>query len=229
VLGVAGVEGNGQRDLAETLVGLKRQTKGEVRVLGVDVSNLHPDEIAGLGVGFVPEDRHSALVLDLSIKENLVLRQLDRKRFAVHGLINQQGITRHAREVIAKFAVAGGRPNVPARNLSGGNQQKVILARELHRRPQVLVAAQPTRGLDIAATAYVRDLIREQRDRGAAVLFISSDLDELFELSDKIAVILQGQILGIVPVSDANREEIGLMMAGESPALPAPVCERTMA
>jgi ABC-type uncharacterized transport system ATPase subunit len=216
VLGIAGVEGNGQRDLAEILVGLKRQAKGQVWVLGTDISGLHTDEIAALGVGFVPEDRHSALILDLSIKENLVLRRLDRLRFVRRGLIDQEAITQHAREVIARFAVAGGRPNTLARILSGGNQQKVILARELQRDPKLLVAAQPTRGLDIAATAYVRSLILAHRDRGAAVVFISSDLDELFEVSDRLAVLLQGQIVGVVPAQEAQREEIGLMMAGEA-------------
>jgi ABC-type uncharacterized transport system ATPase subunit len=214
-VGIAGVEGNGQGALAEALVGLRGAERGGVRVLGSDIAGLEPDEVAALGVGFVPDDRHDGLVLDMSVAENLVLRGSDRARFSRRRLLDNAAIRAHGRTLIERFSVAARDPGQPARTLSGGNQQKVILARELSREPRVVVAAQPTRGLDIAATAFVHQQLHDARGRGAAIVYISSDLDEILDVADRVAVIVGGRIVGVLDAGEDARERIGLLMAGD--------------
>jgi simple sugar transport system ATP-binding protein len=162
-------------------------------------------------VGRIPEDRHEGVVGELTVAENLALEHLD--EFVDHGMLDSQKILRNAEKLIGEYQIKAS-PTDRARTLSGGNMQKVILARVLSRNPQVVIASQPTRGLDVGATEYVRARLLEQRDRGAAVLLVSEDLDEVVALSDRIAVIYEGQIVGILPARDATVAKLGLMMSG---------------
>ncbi len=211
ILGIAGVGGNGQRELAEVLSGLRTPTEGRIRVEGADMTGATPAELNAAGVGRIPEDRHKGIVGDLSVAENMALEELP--RFVRKGRLDRQAITAHAQRLIEQFQIKA-RPTDRARTLSGGNMQKVLLARVLSRNPKVVIAPQPTRGLDIGATDYVRSQLLAQRERGAGVLLISEDLDEILALSDRIAVIYEGEIVGILPAHEADIETLGLMMAG---------------
>lgn len=219
---IAGVEGNGQRELAETLVGLRRPASGRADILGTDVSRLSPRAVTALGVAFVPEDRHDGLVLDLSVRENLVLHQDDRARFRRRWMLDQRALHEHSESIISRFGVMGAAPGTVARHLSGGNQQKLILGRELHRGPRVLIASQATRGLDVGATAHIHRLLRERRAEGTAILYISSDLDEILELADRVGVMAHRRIVAVLERAKTTREEVGFLMAGvEEPAMTA--------
>jgi ABC-type uncharacterized transport system ATPase subunit len=211
ILGIAGVEGNGQGELAEALLGLRKVAHGRISICGSDVRHSNVD----LGVGFIPEDRQGAgLVMGLTVEENLILRRHNRQGLTRWGFFKRASVRHFAHELMREFDVAVSHGSILVTQLSGGNQQKVILARELRGNPRVIVASQPTRGLDIAATLFIHKVLRQHRDRGAAVLFISADLDEILEMSDRIAVLYSGQIVGLMAVAQANRQEIGLMMAG---------------
>jgi simple sugar transport system ATP-binding protein len=211
VLGIAGVAGNGQAELAEVVSGLRRPQKGQVLFDGRDLSRAGPAEVAAAGIGRIPEDRHVGVIGDLSVAENLALEHLG--EYTRNGLLDRAKIELHARRLIAEYSIKA-RPFTLARTLSGGNMQKVILARVLDRRPKLVVAAEPSRGLDVAASEYVRDKLLEQRSHGAAVLLISEDLDEVLALSDRVAVLSSGQIVGTLPAAAATAEQLGLMMAG---------------
>jgi simple sugar transport system ATP-binding protein len=211
ILGIAGVGGNGQKELAEALCGVRQPTSGNVHMDGQDVTGATPAELWTAGMGRIPEDRHAGVVGELSVAENLALEHLS--EFTTGGVLDQQHIQRHAEELIEQFQIKA-RPTDRARSLSGGNMQKLILARVLSREPRVVIAPQPTRGLDVGATEYVRNQLLQQRARGAAVLLISEDLDEILALADRIAVIYEGEIVGILPASDADVERLGLMMSG---------------
>jgi simple sugar transport system ATP-binding protein len=213
VLGIAGVAGNGQAELAEVISGLRHPQQGQVGFDGRDLSVAGPAEVAAAGIGRIPEDRHVGVVGDLSVAENLALEHLG--EYTRNGLLNRAKIEAHARRLIAEYSIKAG-PFTLARTLSGGTMQKVILARVLDRRPKLVVAAEPTRGLDVGASEYVRSKLLEQRSHGAAVLLISEDLDEVLALSDRIAVLFSGQIIGTVPAASATAEQLGLMMAGRS-------------
>jgi simple sugar transport system ATP-binding protein len=163
------------------------------------------------GVGRIPEDRHDSVVGELSVAQNMALEHLE--GFTRNGMLDHRLIRRHAEKLIAQYEIKAS-PGDRIRTLSGGNMQKVILARVLEQNPKVLVVAQPTRGLDVGATEYVRGKLLEQRDKGAAILLISEDLDEILELSDRIAVIYEGEIMGILPASEADVEHLGLLMSG---------------
>ncbi len=215
VLGVAGVAGNGQAELAEVISGMRRLQAGQVLLGGRDLAGAGAAEVAEAGVGRIPEDRHTGVVGDLSVADNLALEHLH--EFTRRGLLDRAAIQSQARLLIAEYNIKA-LPSSPARTLSGGNMQKVILARVLSRRPKLVVASEPTRGLDVGATEYVRGKLLEQRARGAAVLLISEDLDEILALSDRIAVIFAGQIIGAVPAAAATAEQLGLMMAGREVA-----------
>ncbi len=217
ILGVAGVEGNGQRELTEVLAGLRKPAKGTVQICETDIKNRDHSEVIDLGMGFIPEDRQGAgLIMGFSVEENLVLRRQDRQRLMRKGFLERRKVQRFAEALISQFEIATPSSKTPLRQLSGGNQQKVILARELHRPTQVVLASQPTRGLDVAAAAYVREIIRRHRDAGAAVLFISTDLDEILQISDRIAVLFEGRFVAVLPASEADRVTVGLMMAGQA-------------
>lgn len=211
ILGIAGVSGNGQSELSQTLSGMIKPTSGKILVDGADLSRADPAQMAAAQVGCIPEDRHAGLVSELNVAENIALMHLG--ALSSRGIINQTQMKSFAQQLIDEYQIKAS-PRDRTRTLSGGNMQKVILARTLSRQPKVIVVSQPTRGLDVGATEYVRSKLLEQRARGAAVLLISEDLDEVLALSDRIAVIYEGQITGIVPASQATPERLGLMMSG---------------
>ena len=218
ILGIAGVSGNGQRELAESITGLRRITDGRVILEGQDVTGFAPGELTDRMLAYIPEERmRDGMIKNFTVAENMVLREHHKQPFSRSGFLNLRGISSHSDELIRKFRVKTPSHDTLAKNLSGGNIQKVVLAREFSRSPRVIIAAQPTRGLDIGATEYVREQLLEQRRKGVAVMLISEDLDEILALSDRIAVIYEGQIMDIVPRESATPEKLGLLMAGVHP------------
>jgi simple sugar transport system ATP-binding protein len=214
IYALAGVQGNGQTELTESLIGLTRPTSGRVRIGGDDVTHESIDEILSRGVGYVPEDRsHDGLVGGFTIAENLVLDIFDQAPFAKGMSLDLKAIDDNAEHRVQEFDIRTPSIRVNASTLSGGNQQKVVLARELSRPLRLLVVAQPTRGVDVGSQEFVHKRIIEERDHGAAVVLISSELDEVLGLADRIAVMYRGRIIGEVPAS-TSAEEIGLLMAG---------------
>jgi len=211
ILGVAGVSGNGQTELSQVLAGTRKPTQGRVLVGDQDLTDAPPSRISAAGVGRIPEDRNEGVVGELSVAENLALEYLD--DFVRAGTLDHRRIRQHAERLIAEYQIKAS-PTDRTRTLSGGNMQKVILARALSRNPQVVIASQPTRGLDVSATEYVRSKLLEQRDQGTAVLLLSEDLDEVLALSDRIAVIYEGQIVGLLAAGEAEEEKLGLLMSG---------------
>ncbi|MBN1657695.1 MAG: ABC transporter ATP-binding protein [Anaerolineae bacterium] len=215
IVGLAGVSGNGQRELAEVITGLRPLTDGHVFLEGKDMAALRPGPRTELGLAYIPEERmKDGMIQDFSIAENLILRDHHKEPFSRRGLLLLRVIADYADRLIQAFRVKTPSRETPAKSLSGGNIQKVVLARELSRQPRVLIAAQPTRGVDIGATEYVHAQLLEQREKGTAILLISEDLDEVMALSDRIAVIYEGQIMGIVDGKAATPEQLGLLMAG---------------
>jgi len=215
ILGIAGVSGNGQRELAEAVTGLRRVTSGRVSLEGQDVTNLSAGELTDRMLSYIPEERmKDGMIKDFSVAENMILREHQKMPFSRSGFLNLGEISHHTAELIDKFQVKTPSQETLAKNLSGGNIQKVVIARELSRHPRAIIAAQPTRGLDIGATEYVRQQLIEQRKEGTAILLISEDLDEILALSDRIAVIYEGQIMDILPREEATPEKLGLLMAG---------------
>jgi general nucleoside transport system ATP-binding protein len=218
ILGIAGVSGNGQRELAESITGLRKITDGQVILEGKDVTNLAPGDITDRMLAYIPEERmRDGMIKNFSIAENMILREHHKQPYSRSGFLNLQDISTHSDELIKKFRVKTPSHDTLAKNLSGGNIQKVVLAREFSREPRVIVAAQPTRGLDIGATEYVREQLLEQRRKGVAVMLISEDLDEILALSDRIAVLYEGQVMDILPRENATPEKLGLLMAGVHP------------
>jgi general nucleoside transport system ATP-binding protein len=213
ILGIAGVAGNGQSELEEVIAGLRPATAGRVTICDRQVAHeASPDRLA-----HIPSDRYRmGLLPDFSVAENLFLQRIGQPPFTQRGVLNWEAIRQQARELVAAYDVRVPSVDTPAGALSGGNAQKMILARELSRNPQVLLAAQPTRGLDVSAIEYVHRCLIEQRDAGVAILLISTELDEILSLSDRIAVMYEGRIVGFVPAGEADLEELGLMMAGSS-------------
>jgi simple sugar transport system ATP-binding protein len=214
IVAIAGVAGNGQRELAETIAGIRHQSEGEVRVGG---RKLHGDPRAAqaAGIAYVPEDRlGTGVAPSMSIASNLVLRSY-RDRSASRGpLLRLGAIRERAVDMIRRYSIAASGPAAPARLLSGGNLQKVVLAREFSGKPKLVVAASPTRGLDVGAIETVHDYLRTAAADGVGILLISEDLDEILGLADRIAVMYEGTIAGVTSRADANVEEIGLQMAG---------------
>jgi general nucleoside transport system ATP-binding protein len=211
IVGLAGVSGNGQVELAEVLAGTRQCASGRMTAMGRDLTNAGPAEIMAAGVGRIPEDRHASVVGEMSVAQNMALEHLN--NFVHNGILDRRLIQQHAEKLIAQYQIKA-EPGDKIRTLSGGNMQKVILARVFEQKPDVIIVSQPTRGLDVGATEYVRGKLLEQRDRGAAILLISEDLDEILELSDRIAVIYEGEIMGILPAAEADTEQLGLLMAG---------------
>ena len=215
ILGIAGVSGNGQRELAEVITGLREATQGRVILEGEDITTLPPGERTSRGLAYIPEERmREGVIKDFAVAENMVLREFDKPPFAQSGFLNLKTIASHSDKLIKRFRVKTPSRDTKVGSLSGGNIQKVVLARELSRKPRVIIAAQPTRGLDIGATEYVHNQLIEQRRNGTAILMISEDLDEVMAISDRIAVIFEGRIMGIVPRDEATPEKLGLLMAG---------------
>jgi general nucleoside transport system ATP-binding protein len=216
IYAIAGVQGNGQTELTESLVGLRRPTSGRITIGDRQITSLTTDQILEQGVGYVPEDRlHDGLVGSFSVAENLVLDTFDKPPFARRGTLALGEISRNAKERVAEFDVRTPSETAQAQTLSGGNQQKVVLARELSRPLKLLIVAQPTRGLDVGSMEFVHRRIVQERDRGAAVVLVSTELDEVLGLADRIAVMYQGRIAGEVPAG-TSAEEIGLLMAGHT-------------
>ena len=215
ILGVAGVSGNGQKELAEVITGLRPVTGGEILLEGNNVSGKSPKELMDQSLSYIPEERmRDGMIKEFSVAENLILREHDQAPYANRGFLDLKAISRHTDDMITSFRVKTPSQETPVKNLSGGNIQKLVLARELWRKPRILIAAQPTRGLDIGATEYVHLRLLEQREEGTATMLISEDLDEIMALSDRIAVIYEGNIMGVIDHADATPEKLGLLMAG---------------
>lgn len=216
ILGVAGVAGNGQRQLAETITGLRDAASGQIEVYGRETTNQSPDKLIAIGVSHVPEDRVGVgLVPNLSVSDNLALKGYRHPPLSRGPFLMPRAIREFAARLISVFDITTPTPETPVRFLSGGNLQKTILAREITAGRGVIVAVHPTHGLDVGATETVRRTLLEQRDEGAGILLISEDLDELLAISDRIAVLYEGRIMGIIEADEADAAEIGLMMAGE--------------
>jgi len=211
IVGVAGVSGNGQTELVEVLSGMRQPTGGSVVVDGVELAGADPTGMMQARVGRIPEDRHASLIGDLSVAYNLVLERLD--DFRRGGRIDEHRVQEHALELIDRFDIRA-RPDDPVATLSGGNIQKVLLARVLSRNPRLLVVSQPTRGLDVGATEYVRSQLLARRADGAATVLVSEDLDELLALSDRLVVLYEGRIVGETTSRGADLERLGMLMAG---------------
>jgi simple sugar transport system ATP-binding protein len=211
IVGLAGVSGNGQTELAEVLAGIRPVTHGKVLVCDKDVTNANPQAMMAAGVGRIPEDTRANVIEQMTVSQNMVIEKLD--HFSHKGTLNQQAIKRYVETLIHDYQIKAS-PDDRIRTLSGGNLQKVVLARVLAQKPKVLVVAQPTRGLDVAATEYVRNKLLEQRAAGAAILLISEDLDEIMQLSDTIAVLYEGQIMDVKDAQGATPQELGLLMSG---------------
>ncbi|SCJ32059.1 Galactose/methyl galactoside import ATP-binding protein MglA [uncultured Clostridium sp.] len=224
ILGIAGVDGNGQSELVEILTGLRKADSGSIKINGEEVFNNKPIDIFKKGIKNIPEDRHKrGLILDFTVAENAVLQRYKEKRFSNKGVLNNKEIEKHAQNIIEEFDVRPTDYTLKARALSGGNQQKVIIGREVDNirvdrkstgKAQLLIATQPTRGLDVGAIEFVHKALVDQRDEGNAVLLVSLELDEVMNVSDRIAVIYEGKIVGIVDAKDADENTLGFMMAG---------------
>ena len=217
VLGIAGIDGNGQSELVQALTGLRKVESGKVTLNGDDITNQRPRKITLEGVGHVPEDRHKyGLVLDMTLAENIALQTYFTDPLSKNGILNYNEINEHARDLMQEFDVRAASEIVPAKALSGGNQQKAIIAREVSRDPDLLIVANPTRGLDVGAIEFIHKRLIDQRDKMKAVLLISFELDEILNVFDRIAVIHGGKIVGIVDSKETNEQELGLLMAGYS-------------
>lgn len=215
IVGIAGVDGNGQTELIEAITGLRKINSGSIKLSGKEVSNLPARKIIESGLSHIPEDRHKhGLVLDFSISENMVLETYYKSPYSKGGFLDRRKVDEHAEKLVKDFDVRTPSIETLARSLSGGNQQKAIIAREIDKNPDLLIAAQPTRGLDVGAIEFVHRQLIEQRDQGKAVLLISFELDEILNVSDRIAVIYEGRIVGEVLPENTNDQELGLMMAG---------------
>jgi simple sugar transport system ATP-binding protein len=214
IVGLAGVDANGQSELIDAIAGLRRSTSGRIVVDGHDITHASAKEALDAGIGHIPEDRHRrGLVLPFSLTENIALHGYRSAPNSRRGFLNLGAMVERARRLLKEFDVRGGQPSTPAGALSGGNQQKVVLAREIDGDPKVLIAAQPTRGLDVGAIEFVHRRLIEQRDAGRAVFLVSLELEEILSLSDRILVIYEGRIVGEFPPT-ASEEELGFAMTG---------------
>lgn len=216
ILGIAGIAGNGQRELAEAIVGLRRIERGKVLAYGKDITNRSVREIISSGIRYIPDDRLGIGVCpNLSVYDNLILRDYYKPPFSNGIYINMRHIKELSKKLVEEFNIITPGIHAPTKFLSGGNIQKLILARELFNNPKIIIASEPTRGLDILATNYIRRTLISQRNNGVAILLISSDLDEIIQLSDRIAVMYRGKIVGIMDINDVSIESLGLLMMGE--------------
>jgi general nucleoside transport system ATP-binding protein len=216
IVGLAGVDGNGQTELVEAIIGLRRADGGRILLNGLDISSRSVRERIETGVAHIPDDRHKhGLILDYTVQENLILKNYYLEPYSRNGLIDWNCVLTHAEKVIKDFDVRSGEgADSLARSLSGGNQQKAIVGREIDGNPDLLIAVQPTRGLDVGAIEYIHKRLLEQRDQGKAVFMVSLELDEILDLSDRIAVIYNGELVEVVNAAETDENEIGLMMAG---------------
>lgn len=218
IVGIAGVDGNGQKELVEVILGIRKQSSGKIKLDGVDMSSMSVLEHKKLGMGYISDDRQKdGLVMDMNLTDNMLLKTHNEQRFIKRGLINTDLVREDTQMAVEDYAIKTPGLNIPMRNLSGGNQQKLILAREMAGDPKAIIAHQPTRGLDIGATEFVQQQLLRHRAKGCSILLISADLEEVLLLSDRIAVIYKGRFMGIFPNSkEPNLSQIGLMMAGKT-------------
>ncbi|MGU8040839.1 ABC transporter ATP-binding protein [Streptococcus suis] len=215
VVGIAGIDGNGQSELIQAITGLRKVKSGSITIKGEEVVGKTPRKITEMQVSHVPEDRHrDGLVLQMSVAENIALQTYYKEPNSKNGILNYNKINEKARQLMEEFDVRGASELVPSKALSGGNQQKAIIAREIDRNPDLLIVSQPTRGLDVGAIEYIRKRLIAERDKGKAVLVVSFELDEILDVSDRIAVIHDGTIHGIVDPATTNKQELGVLMAG---------------
>lgn len=216
IVGIAGVEGNGQVELVEALTGMRSIESGTIMFKDMDITKDSIRKRIDEGIAHIPEDRHKrGLILDYTMEDNMVLKAYKNKPFSKHGLINRAKITEYANKIIQEFDVRSGEGGKSlARTLSGGNQQKGVIGREIESNPDLLIAVQPTRGLDVGSIEYIHKRLVEQRDSGKAVLLVSLELDEVLNVSDRIAVVNNGELVGIVNASETDENEVGLMMTG---------------
>ena len=215
IVGIAGIDGNGQSELIQAITGLRKIESGSVELKGQSIVGLHPRQITEMSVGHVPEDRHrDGLVLEMMISENIALQTYYKEPLSKKGILNYTNIIGYAKQLMQEFDVRAASEIVPAAALSGGNQQKAIIAREVDRNPDLLIVSQPTRGLDVGAIEYIHKRLIQERDNGKAVLVVSFELDEILNISDRIAVIHDGKIQGIVTPETTNKQELGVLMAG---------------
>lgn len=216
ILGLAGVDGNGQSELVEALTGLRPMESGRILLNGTDISNYRIFDRIKAGIAHIPEDRQKrGLVLDYSVEDNMILEIHGQAPYAKNGFLQREPIRKHAQKLINDFDVRAGQGAATmARSLSGGNQQKAIVGREVDLNPDLLIAVQPTRGLDVGSIEYIHKRLVEQRDSGRAVLLVSLELDEILDLSDRIAIISHGELVGLVKADETDENEVGLMMAG---------------
>jgi ABC-type uncharacterized transport system ATPase subunit len=217
IVGICGVEGNGQSELVEVLSGLRKPDSGTVLVDGQDVTGKNPLQLREVGLSYIPEDRHNrGLVLDFNLTDNVLLGNVEHRPFSSGGRIDYQASENVTEQCMKEYDVRAPGPDISARNLSGGNQQKLIIARELYRNPGVILAVQPTRGLDVGAIEFVHRQLVAQRDAGKAILLVSFELDEIMDLSDRILVLYQGRIVGEFASGTVERSTLGLLMGGRS-------------
>jgi len=215
ILGIAGVDGNGQNELVQAITGLSKAKSGEILVNGKDITNMTSKEVIDSGVGHIPEDRHKrGLILSYSLAENAILGSHNSKRFRKGMGLSYKKIREYCRKLIKEYDIRTPSEKVLAKSLSGGNQQKLIVAREIDRDPSLCIASQPTRGLDVGAIEFVHKKLIQLRDEGKGVLLVSLELDEVMDLSDRIAVMYDGKIVGILDAKDATEKRLGIMMAG---------------
>ena len=215
IVGIAGIDGNGQTELIQAITGLRKASSGEITIKNQSIIGKQPRQITEMKVSHVPEDRHrDGLVLAMSISENIALQTYYKEPLSKNGILNYGNIYSYARKLMDEFDVRTASEYVPASALSGGNQQKAIIAREVDRDPDLLIVSQPTRGLDVGAIEYIHKRLIEARTQGKAVLVVSFELDEILNVSDRIAVIHDGKIQGIVTPEETNKQELGILMAG---------------
>ena len=217
IVGIAGIDGNGQSELIEAIAGLRKVKSGKVFIDSKDVTGKKPRDITESGLGHIPQDRHKhGLVLDFSVGYNVALQTYYKEPLSKNGIMNYKLVSDKAKEIIEMFDVRTQGEHELARSLSGGNQQKLIIGREVDRNPELLIAALPTRGLDVGAIEFIHQRLIEQRDNGKAVLLISFELDEVMNVSDRIAVIYDGEIVDTVIPTETTEQQLGLLMAGQS-------------
>ncbi|MBA2530077.1 MAG: ABC transporter ATP-binding protein [Euzebyales bacterium] len=215
IFGIAGVEGNGQRELVEALAGMRPVVSGAVSIGGQEVGGMSPRRVEALGVGHIPEDRGKhGLVGPFPVTDNLVLNRYQRAPFSVRGVMRRDALAAHASEQVKAYDIRTPSVDTACGSLSGGNQQKVVVARELSDEVRLLLVAQPTRGLDVGSIEFIHSQIVHRRDAGAAVLLVSAELDEILSLSDRIGVLYRGRLVAVMDRADATRDELGLLMAG---------------
>lgn len=217
---IAGIEGNGQTELVELIVGLKKQSSGSIKLLGQSIENLSVRKRTEAGIGHIPEDRHKhGLILEYTVEENMALQTYYKEPLSKHGILDKKEIRKLSDELIERFDVRSGKGSeTTTRSMSGGNQQKAIIAREISRSPKLLIAVQPTRGLDVGAIEYINKELIAQRDAGKAVLLVTLELDEVLDVSDRIAVIYEGEFMDTVMSDETNANALGLLMTGSKKA-----------